>query len=92
MKKIVQFIDICGALIKAKEEGMDAFTALDSVMPWNKIVESVEEAKQLSRPANYDYLDLLETRYSYLRKIHPPHYCEHLNLGQLNLLSLFYKH
>jgi len=70
-EKIVQFIDICGALIKAKEEGMDAFTALDSVMPWNKIVESVEEAKQLSRPANYDYLDLLETRYSYLRKYTP---------------------
>ncbi|MDF2084313.1 hypothetical protein P2R40_12195, partial [Bacillus pseudomycoides] len=62
---------ICDALIKAKEEGIDAFTALDGVMPWNKIVESVEEAKQLSRPVNYDYLDLLETRYSYLRKYTP---------------------
>lgn len=64
-------IGICDALIKAKEEGLDAFTALDGVMPWNKIVESVEEAKQLSRPVNYDYLDLLENRYSYLRKYTP---------------------
>lgn len=70
-EKVVQFIGICDALIKAKKEGLNAFTALDGVMPWNKIVESVEEAKQLSRPVNYDYLDLLENRYSYLRKYTP---------------------
>jgi TnpA family transposase len=70
-EKVVQFIQICGALIEAKEAGKDAFAALDIVMPWDKIVESVEEAKNLSRPVNYDYLDLLETRYSYIRRYAP---------------------
>ncbi|ADH09928.1 TPA: Tn3 family transposase [Bacillus paranthracis] len=70
-EKLVQFIKICGALIEAKEVGKDAFTALDDVMPWDKMVESVEEAKQLSRPISYDYLDLLETRYSYIRRYAP---------------------
>lgn len=70
-EKIVQFVDLGDALIKAKEEGVDPFTALERIMPWDKIVESVEEAKQLSRPLNYDYLDLLEKRFFYLRKYTP---------------------
>lgn len=41
------------------------------VMPWEKIVESIEEAKLLSRPMDYDYLDLIKTRYNYLRKYTP---------------------
>lgn len=70
-EKVVQFADIGSALIKAKEEGLNPFDILESVMPWEKIVESVEEAKRLARPMNYDYLDLLSTRFSYLRKYTP---------------------
>ncbi len=40
-------------------------------MPWDKIVSSVEEAQKLARPMDYDYLDLLENRFSYLRKYTP---------------------
>lgn len=50
---------------------MNPFVVLETVMPWGKFVASVEEAKQLSRPINYDYLDLLESRYNYLRKYTP---------------------
>ena len=67
-EKVVHFADIGAALIKAKNEGLDAFKAIEKVMPWEKIVESVEEAKLLARPMDYDYLDLLQTRYPYLRK------------------------
>lgn len=45
--------------------------ALEQVMPWEKIVESIEEAKLLSRPMDYDYLDLIKTRFNYLRKYTP---------------------
>lgn len=41
------------------------------VMPWDKIVTSVEDAKKLARPMDYDYLDLLENRFTYLRKYSP---------------------
>lgn len=40
-------------------------------MSWEKMIASVEEAKQLSRPIDYDYLDLLEKRFFYLRKYTP---------------------
>ncbi len=70
-EKVVHYADIGTALIKAKEEGIDPYAALDQVMPWEKIVESIEEAKLLSRPMDYDYLDLIKARYNYLRKYTP---------------------
>lgn len=51
--------------------GIDPFEALESVMSWDKLVSSIEEAKQLSRPIDYDYLDLLENRFTHLRKYTP---------------------
>lgn len=44
----------------ARSEGIDPFVALDAVMPWDQLVASVEEAKRLARPVDYDYLDLLD--------------------------------
>src|SRR5699024_7844012 len=48
-EKVVLYADIGAALITAKEKGMDPYVALEKVMPWEKIVESIEEAKVLSR-------------------------------------------
>lgn len=70
-EKVVHFADIGAALIQARDEGLDPFNTIDKVMPWDKIVASVEEAKKLARPMDYDYLDLLESRFSYLRKYTP---------------------
>jgi TnpA family transposase len=70
-EKVIQFVEIGSALIKAKNEGLDPFITVETVMPWDKIIESVEEAKKIARPVNYDYLDLLNNRYNYLRKYTP---------------------
>lgn len=70
-EKITNYIDIGAALIKAKDDNLDPFEALEKVMPWSKIVESVEEARKLARPVNYDYIDLLDSRYNQLRKYTP---------------------
>jgi len=64
-------------------EELDPFTTLETVMPWNKIVESVKEAKKLTRPANYDYLDLLDSRYNQLRK-YTPSLVKHLEFSSTN--------
>jgi len=45
--------------------------ALEAVVPWDRLVASVEEAKQLARPVDYDYLDLLEKKFYVLRKYTP---------------------
>ncbi|WP_199613867.1 Tn3 family transposase [Paenibacillus alkalitolerans] len=70
-EKVVHFADLGAALIKARSEGTDPFVALDAVMPWDQIVASVEEAKRLARPVDYDYLDLLEKKFYALRKYTP---------------------
>jgi len=70
-EKVIHFADFGSALIKARSEGVNPFTALEAVMPWEQLVASVEEAKQLARPVNYDYLDLLENKFYALRKYTP---------------------
>lgn len=70
-EKVVHFANLGEALIKAKHEGIDPFVALEAVMPWDQLVESVEEAKKLARPVDYDYLDLLEKKFYTLRKYTP---------------------
>lgn len=70
-EKINHYANIGEALIKAKDEGLDPFNVIESIMKWEDVLESVEEAKRLVRPMDYDYLDLLKTRYSYLRKYTP---------------------
>ena len=70
-EKVVHFADIGAALIQSRDEGLDPFGTIEKIMPWDKIVTSIEEAKKLARPMDYDYLDLLENRFIYLRKYTP---------------------
>ncbi len=70
-EKVVLFADLGAALVKARSEGIDPFVVLDAVMPWEKLVASIEEAKRLARPLDYDYLDLLEKKFYTLRKYTP---------------------
>lgn len=70
-EKVIHFSSIGQALIKAKTEGLDVFEVLESVIEWNSFVTSVEEAQELARPVDYDYLDLLQKRFYSLRKYTP---------------------
>ncbi|MDP4087281.1 MAG: Tn3 family transposase [Bacillota bacterium] len=70
-EKVIHFTNIGQALIKAKKEMLDVFEVLESVIEWNSFVSSVEEAQELARPADYDYLDLLQKRFYSLRKYTP---------------------
>jgi len=85
-EKIVHYIDIGAALIKARDENLDPFKTLESVMPWSKLVESVDEAKNLARPVSYDYLDLLDSRYNQLRR-YTPILVNHLKFNSTNNAS-----
>jgi TnpA family transposase len=85
-EKINHYIDIGSALIKSRNEGLNPFTVIESVMPWNKVVESIEDAKKLTRPRNYDYLDLLNSRYNQLRK-YTPALVKHLKFSSTGTLT-----
>lgn len=70
-EKVIHFTNIGQALIKAKKEKLDVFEVLESVIEWNSFVSSVEEAQELARPADFDYIDLLQKRFYSLRKYTP---------------------
>jgi len=70
-EKVIHFASLGEILIKAKQEGIDPFEALESIFDWESFVSSVEEAKNLARPIDYDYLDLISKRFYFLRRYTP---------------------
>jgi len=80
---IIRHVDMGTALIKSRNEGLNPFDTIEAVMSWSKVVESVEDAKKLTRPQNYDYLDLLSSKYYHLRK-YTPALVKHLKFSSTN--------
>ena len=70
-EKLIQFTSIGKALIKAKEKNIDPYKIIEEIIDWSTFVKSIEETKILTRPEDYDYLDLLHRRYSFLRRYTP---------------------
>ena len=52
-EKVIHFADLGAALIKARNEGIDPFIALEMVTPWEQLVASVEEAKRQTQSARW---------------------------------------
>ncbi|SDC47733.1 Transposase and inactivated derivatives, TnpA family [Melghirimyces thermohalophilus] len=70
-EKIVRFVDLTTVLLEAKKKGQDLDEAIASSITWEQLAQDWEEAQELTRPANYDYLDLVKNRYNYLRQYTP---------------------
>ncbi len=70
-EKVRLYGQIGNALIDVREGQGDAYTAIKSVLSWDNFVNSVEEAEELAHPANFNYFDLLDKRYSQLRRYTP---------------------
>ena len=59
------------ALIQARFSGGDVFAAIEAVLPWPKFESTVAEAQTLAQPEAFDFLALLDDRYSSVRKFAP---------------------
>ncbi|WP_028215621.1 Tn3 family transposase, partial [Paraburkholderia mimosarum] len=59
------------ALLDAKENGGDAFKAIESVMSWEAFTKSVNEAEQLAQPEAFDFLHQIGDHYATLRRYVP---------------------
>lgn len=59
------------ALIKAKEDGRDPFSAIEEILPWEAFSESVAEAEKLAQPEAFDFLPLVGEGYGKLRRYTP---------------------
>lgn len=71
-EKVRLYAQVGKAVIAVKgTEKPDVFAAITGVLPWERFVTTVGEAEKLARPADFDFLDLLITRYPYLRQYSP---------------------
>jgi TnpA family transposase len=70
-EKVRLYARVGQALIKARSSGGDVFAAIEAVLPWSKFESTVAEAQTLAQPEEFDYLALLDERYSSVRKFAP---------------------
>jgi hypothetical protein len=54
--KVRLFGKLGRALLQARQDGGDAFRAIESVMSWDAFTKSVGEAEQLAQPEAFDFL------------------------------------
>jgi TnpA family transposase len=89
-EKVRLYAKVGQALIEARASQRDWQQAIESVIPWERFITSVEEAAKLARDENFDYLDEMKTRYGWLRQ-YTPKMLETLNLqaapGSASLLK-----
>lgn len=69
--KVRLYHQVGQALLNAKENGTDAFEAVESVISWEDFVTSITEAKKLEQPENFDGLIFMGDNYSTLRRYTP---------------------
>ena len=70
-EKVRLYARVGQALIEARSSGVDVFAAIEAVLPWPKFESTVAEAQALAQPEAFDYLALLDERYSSVRKFAP---------------------
>ena len=70
-KKVRLYARVGQALIQARFSGGDVFAAIEAVLPWPKFESTVAEAQTLAQPEAFDFLALLDDRYSSVRKFAP---------------------
>jgi len=62
------YLKIGNALLEARETGEDAFDAVESVITWEELYNSIMQTKQLSTKEKFDYLYLTADKYSSIKR------------------------
>lgn len=70
-QKVRLYAQIGERLLQAREEGDDAFTAIEQVISWDEFRQSVLEAGALSRPVEFDTLSGIIESYTTIRRYAP---------------------
>jgi TnpA family transposase len=78
-EKVRLYNQIGQALLEAKKTGIDPFSAIETVIPWDAFTRSVTEAGALAQPEDFDFLGRISSGYSQVRR-YVPSLLETLNL------------
>ncbi len=69
--KVRLYAKVGMALVAARDQGHDAFQAIETVLPWDLFSQSVKDAERLARAEHFDPLELLTDHYATLRRYSP---------------------
>ena len=69
--KLRLMVKVGKALVAAKENGREAFGAIDQVVPWEQFCQSLVDAEALLRPVDFDALHILDQQYAGIRRWAP---------------------
>lgn len=59
------------ALLDARNDGSDAFAAIESIIAWDAFEQSVLEAQALAQPEAFDYLEFVSDGYAQVHRYAP---------------------
>jgi len=72
IEKVTDYVELGEVLLTAKDDNLDFFSEIENRISWNKLKNSVDEAKEILKSSgDYVYLKLLAKRFSYLRRYTP---------------------
>lgn len=69
--KVRLYAKIGAALMAARDQGHDAFQAIETVLSWDLFSQSVTDTERLARAEHFDPLELLTNHYATLRCYSP---------------------
>jgi TnpA family transposase len=69
--KVRLYAKVGAALVAAREQGRDAFAAIEAIVSWETFSTSVREAEQLARDEDFNALSLITEHYPQLRRYAP---------------------
>ena len=81
--KVYLYGRIGQALIEAKHNKNDPFSAIESILPWESFIKSVNEAQKLAQPEEFDFLHKIGDGYTTLRR-YAPAFLEVLQLHSIS--------
>lgn len=67
-EKLNTYAKIGQALIKAKQENLNPFAAIEEIMTWDEFTLTVQTTQELAKPNNFDYLYRITKYYSWLKR------------------------
>jgi TnpA family transposase len=82
------YVKLGQLLIAARQSQQDAFQAMDDRFAWDTFVKDIEQAETLTRPQNFDFLNLVAHRYSFIRRFSPHFLQAFVFQGQTDTASL----
>jgi len=69
--KVRLFAKVGKALIAARQSSADPFQAIETLLSWDEFEARVAEAEVLAQPADFDYLDHIESHYQQIHRYAP---------------------